>query len=88
MFFMKQWQINRTCWKINKKEVFVRNIAFHVTDDDLYSFFEQVGTVKEVKLLHGKAYVEFEDEEVASKAIELDGQDLEGRALRVDFSRG
>ena len=34
----------------------------------------------------GFAHVEFETPEAAQKALELNGMDLEGRALRLDLS--
>src|SRR5216684_6490265 len=74
-------------------KVFVGNLDFNTTRDEVEALFSQVGTVRDVLLPtdresgrpRGFAFVEFESDEDAAKAIEkFNGHDLGGRALRVN----
>lgn len=74
-------------------KVFVGNLDFNTSRDEVQSLFSQVGTVRDVFLPtdrdtgrpRGFAFVEFESEEDAQKAIErFNGYELSGRALRVN----
>ena len=75
--------------------LFVGNLSFGVTEDTVWSFFNEWG-VKSVRLPtdretgrpKGFGYVEFEDIEGAKKAFEgASGAEIEGRNIRVDFSQ-
>jgi RNA recognition motif-containing protein len=71
-------------------------LSFEVTREDLIELFGTVGPVTDVIMpldkvtgrRRGFAFVEYEMEEDASRAIEaLNGRDLAGRALKVDEAR-
>ena len=73
------------------KKLYVGNLAWGVTDDDLQSLFSQYGGVasavvitdRETGRSRGFGFVELEDG--ADRAIEeLNGQELQGRPLRVN----
>jgi RNA recognition motif-containing protein len=76
-----------------EKKLYIGNLDYGVTEADLKKFIEEKGlTVKEVKIIKDKfndrskgfGFAEFETEEQAQKAIDtLNGQDLNGRAIRV-----
>lgn len=75
--------------------LFVGNLSFGVTEDTVWSFFNEWG-VKSVRLPtdretgrpKGFGYVEFEDIEGAKKAFEsAAGAEIDGRNIRVDFSQ-
>jgi len=78
-------------------KVFVGNLSFNVSDDQLRALFEGEGLqVQEVNIVkdrdtgrpRGFAFVEMASDEAARTAIEkLDGQELDGRALRVAEAR-
>ena len=77
------------------KKLYVGNLPFQTTEDDLDSLFGQVGSVESVRIItdrdtgrsRGFGFVEMGDEE-ADKAIEqLNGTELEGRALTVNEAR-
>jgi len=77
------------------KTIYVGNLPFTSTEDDLRDLFAQHGTVYSVKLIsdrdtgrpRGFGFVDMEPHQ-ASVAIEaLNGQDLQGRALRVNEAR-
>lgn len=77
-------------------ELFVGSLAWAVTDDQLREFFAQAGDVKSATVLkdrdsgrsRGFGFVEMGSEDDAKKAVaELNGKELEGRAITVDFKR-
>jgi nucleolin len=76
--------------------LFVGNLSFGVTEDALWEVFGEYGDVKNVRLPKdyesqrpkGFGYVEFTDIEAAKKAFEgQQGQELDGRAVRIDYSQ-
>lgn len=82
---------------VAKKKLFISNLDFEVTSDQLRSLFEEVGpsisvvvaTDRETKRSKGFAFVEMEREEDAKKAIEtLNNRALNGRPMKVCEDRG
>jgi RNA recognition motif-containing protein len=78
------------------RKVFAGNLSFDISNEDLIELFSAVGPVTDVSMpvdratgrKRGFAFVEFESEEDAAKAIEaLNGKDLAGRPLRVDEAK-
>ena len=74
------------------KELYVGNLADHVSDSDLQHPFEQHGAVTSAQVItnrdsgrsQGFGYVEMSSAHEAQAAIEtLNGQDHEGRSLTV-----
>jgi len=79
-------------WRIGLKSIYVGNIPFKATEEDLESLFGQYGTVGSVKFVkdresgkfRGFGFVEM-DENDADKAIDaIAGQDFMGRSLKVN----
>jgi cold-inducible RNA-binding protein len=77
-------------------KLYVGNLAFETTENDLQDLFEQHGTVNEVRLMtdrmtgksRGFAFVTMNDSGQASAAMSgLNGRDLNGRALNVNEAR-
>ena len=75
------------------KRVYVGNIPFSATEDDLRDAFAAYGMVSGVDVImdretgrpRGFAFVEMEDAAAADAAIQaLDGSDMGGRNLRVN----
>jgi len=76
--------------------MYVSNLGYHVTGDDLRNLFEQFGTVSSAKIVtdretgrsRGFGFVEMDSEEASQQAIEkLNGKDVEGRSLSVTQAR-
>ncbi len=76
--------------------MYVSNLGYHVTGDDLKNLFEQFGTVSSAKIVtdretgrsRGFGFVEMDSEEASQQAIEkLNGKDVEGRSLSVTQAR-
>lgn len=76
--------------------IYVGNLSYQVTQDDLTQAFTEYGTVKRVQLptdretgrVRGFAFVEMETEAQEEAAIEaLDGAEWMGRDLKVNKAR-
>jgi len=71
-------------------KLYVGNISYSATSDDLKELFAQYGEVKQVNLMEGRGYgfVEMSSPEEAMKARDaLNGSDFKGRTLKVDEAR-
>ncbi|MCK4760919.1 MAG: RNA-binding protein [Candidatus Aminicenantes bacterium] len=71
-------------------KLYVGNLNYETTQQDLEELFQGHGTVIEVKLIEGKGFgfVEMSTPEEAESAKEkLDGTDFKGRTMRVDEAR-
>ena len=77
-------------------KLYVGNLSFETTENDLQDLFEQHGTVSEVNLMmdkmtgksRGFAFITMNDGTQASAAMSaLNGKDLNGRALNVNEAR-
>ncbi len=68
-------------------KLYVGNLKYSVTNDELKSLFDSYGHVVNVNIIDGKGFgfVEMSSAEEANKAKDaLDGQDFNGRNLRVN----
>jgi len=77
-------------------KLYVGNLAYSVTNDDLEALFSQVGKVASAAVVSDKfsgqsrgfGFVEMESSGDATKAIsEFDGKDLKGRNLKVNEAK-
>jgi len=77
-------------------KLFVGNLSFNTTENDLQDAFAAFGTVTEANLMvdrmtsrpRGFGFVTMSSEDEAQKAVEgLDGRELDGRALTVNIAR-
>ena len=77
-------------------KLFVGNLSFNTTENDLQDAFAAHGTVMEANLMmdrmtgrpRGFGFITMSTPEEAEKAIEaLNGADLDGRALTVNIAR-
>jgi len=70
--------------------VFIGNLNYQVTEEEVYEFFQQCGDIKQVRWPQGEfkgyGWVEFTDTESPDNAIKLAGKDLKGRAIKVDWA--
>ncbi len=78
------------------KKLFVGNLSYSVSENDLKNLFSEAGEVVSVAIPtdrmtgrpRGFAFVEMANDEDADKAIEtLNGKEIEGRALVVNEAR-
>jgi len=77
------------------KKLYVGNLAFQTTSQDLQQLFAQAGTVESASVIEdrdtgqskGFAFVEMSTEEEAAAAIEQFKKEVAGRALKVNEAR-
>lgn len=76
--------------------IYVGNLAYNATEDDLRRAFEEYGAVDKVNIIRdrdtgnsrGFGFVEMSDQEQAQAALSgLNGTELLGRMLRVNEAR-
>lgn len=76
--------------------IYVGNLAYEVTEDDLQKMFEAFGQVSSIKIIADKfsgeskgfGFVEMPNNTEAQAAInDLNGKDLKGRSLNVSEAR-
>ncbi len=76
--------------------IYVGNLSFGSSEDDLRSEFESYGEVMSVKIItdretgrsRGFAFVEMAEDSAAQTAIDaLNGKDIDGRAVSVNPAR-
>ncbi|MGR3277607.1 RNA recognition motif domain-containing protein [Acaryochloris marina NIES-2412] len=76
--------------------IYVGNLSYDVTEQDLNTAFAEYGTVKSAKLptdretgrMRGFGFVEMSDDAEEAKAIEeLDGAEWMGRTLKVNKAK-
>ncbi|HRN90282.1 MAG TPA: RNA-binding protein [Candidatus Saccharibacteria bacterium] len=79
-----------------QQNLFIGSLAYSTTDDTLKAFFETIGEVESARVItdrdsgrsKGFGFVEYKDEANNQKAIdELDGKELDGRAISVGLAR-
>lgn len=77
-------------------KLYVGNLSFGTTDEDIQILFNQAGTVKSVNLIkdresgrsRGFAFVEMDSEEAAHEAIsQFHGIHFQGRQITVNIAR-
>ena len=78
------------------KNLFVGNLSFNATEDELRDLFSAFGEVQQVRIMtdrdtgksRGFAFVEIADDEAAAKAVaDLNGKEYGGRALTINEAR-
>jgi RNA recognition motif-containing protein len=74
------------------KKLYVGNLSFNSTEDDVKQLFSQHGTVHSVALItdresgrpRGFGFVEMDDDAATAAMAALDGQEFDGRNLKVN----
>jgi len=74
------------------KKIYVGNLPFSATEDEIKELFGQHGTVHSVALINdretgrprGFGFIEVDDNDVSGMIQNLDGKEMDGRALKVN----
>lgn len=77
------------------KKLYVGNLPFSTTEDDLYDLFEQFGEVISARIIYdretgrsrGFGFVEMEPENADNAMEKLNQQEFNGRPLQVNEAR-
>jgi RNA recognition motif-containing protein len=71
------------------KSLYVGNLPYEVTEDDLRNLFAEFGPVEGVRVIEGKgfAFVDIPEEKAAEAMTSVNGREYQGRVLRVDEAR-
>jgi len=76
-------------------KIFVGNLNFQMTEDDLENLFSQFGKISELKMIKdfetgrskGFGFITYSAQQEAELAISsMNGKDIEGRSLRVNLA--
>lgn len=79
-----------------QQNLFIGSLAYATNDDGLKAHFEQIGPVVSARVItdretsrsKGFGFVEFENDDDNQKAVDqLNGKDLDGRAINVSLAR-
>jgi len=79
-----------------QQNLFIGSLAYATTDDGLKAHFEQIGEVESARVItdrdsgrsKGFGFVQFVNDDDNQKAIDqLDGKELDGRAISVGLAR-
>ncbi len=77
------------------KRIYVGNLSYSTTEDELRELFSKHGNVESINLIidrdtgrsRGFAFVEMDQSGADAAISALNGQDLGGRSLRIDEAR-
>jgi cold-inducible RNA-binding protein len=78
------------------QNLFIGSLAYATNDDSLKAFFEAIGPVSSARVItdrdsgrsKGFGFVEFENDDDNQKAVDqLNGKELDGRAINVSLAR-
>jgi RNA recognition motif-containing protein len=77
------------------KRIYVGNLSYQTTENDLTALFEQVGQVESVNIItdrdtgrsKGFAFVEMANEDADKAIAQFNGMEVNGRALTVNEAR-
>ena len=88
--------MNDSSQQANPKKLFIGNLSYNVTEDELRNSFSQFGEITDLKVItdrmsgrsKGIAFITYATEEAAQAAIEgMHNQEIDGRAIIVNVAR-
>lgn len=82
-----------------QNKLFIGNLSFKLSEEDIRKLFEKFGNIIEIAIPinrdpggsgrpRGFAFVTFDTEAAAKAALKLDGQEVDGRKIRVSIATG
>ncbi len=80
---------------MSQNKIYVGNLSYDVTSDDLQDLFGEYGGLADVKLItdretgrsKGFAFITFESDQGVQASLAADGTELKGRKMRVNVAR-
>lgn len=79
---------------MSQNKLYVGNFPYSVSEDQLREIFSQYGEISELAMImdrdtgrpKGFGFITFATQEAAEKALEQNGNDLDGRPLKVNMA--
>lgn len=76
-------------------KIYVGNLPYNITEDELQQFFGSFGTIDDVTIItdrhtgrsKGFGFIAFDSDQAAESATEKNGEELGGRKLKVNIAR-
>jgi cold-inducible RNA-binding protein len=76
-------------------KVYIGNLPYNISEQDIESVFVQFGTIEDISLirdrgtgkLKGFGFIAFESQKSAQDALQMDGKDFHGRAIKVSLAK-
>ncbi len=80
---------------MSQSKIYVGNLPYNATEDELRDFFTQYGNIEEVKLIvdfntgrsKGFGFITFATAEASESALAANGTEMGGRKLKVNAAR-
>lgn len=79
---------------MSQNKIYVGNLPYSVTDEELKEHFGQYGDIQEVKIItdfegrsKGFGFITFEEQTAAQESLASDGNELSGRQMKVNMAR-
>ena len=80
---------------MQQNKLYVGNFPYSVSENDLRDIFSAYGPIEEIRVISdrdtgrskGFAFITFATQSAAESALEQNGKDLKGRALRVNVAQ-
>jgi RNA recognition motif-containing protein len=71
------------------KSLYVGNLSYSTTEDDLHGLFDQYGPIEEIRVIQNKGFgfVDLPEENVAAAIDGTNGKEFGGRTLTVNEAR-
>jgi len=71
------------------KSLYVGNLPYNSTEEELREMFEPFGPIEEVRLIHSKGFgfVDLPEENMAAAIEAINGKDVGGRTITVNEAR-
>lgn len=80
---------------MSQSKVYVGNLSYTTSEDELRDFFAQYGNIQDIKLIidfntgrsKGFGFITYASDQDCEKALAANGADLGGRKLKVNIAR-
>ncbi len=80
---------------MNQNKIYVGNLSYDTTEDDLRNLFQKHGDITELNLImdretgrsKGFAFVSFSDSNAVEGALSLNGTEFQSRTIRVNLAK-
>ncbi len=79
---------------MTNNKIYVGNLSFNTTEEEIKTEFSKYGEIEDIKLISdrdtgrskGFSFITFQTKEAMDAALEKNGEEMDGRALRVNVA--